>query len=170
MSEPFLGEIRMFSFNYIPKGWARCDGQLLPINQNQALFAILGTTYGGNGQTNFALPDMRGRMPMHNHQPGARGGEAMHTLTAQELPQHTHAMQAVNQTDRNVLRSTSPSGNYLCSIPAGGANVFHGYDGSAALAASSVGNVGGGQPHENRQPYATSMFGIALVGIFPSYN
>jgi len=170
MSTPFLAEIRMFSFNFIPKGWARCDGQLLSINQNQALFSILGTTYGGDGRVTFALPDMRGRMPMHNALPGAQGGEAAHTLTALELPQHGHSMQAVNQTDPTALRSTSPSGNYLCSIPAGGANVFHSYDGSAALSPASVAYAGGGQAHENRQPYTTSMFGIALVGIFPSRN
>ena len=170
MSEPYLAEIRMFSFNYVPKGWARCDGQLLPINQNQALFALLGTYYGGNGISTFALPDLRGRMPMHNVQPGAVGGEAHHTLLASEVPQHGHVINAVNDIDPHSLRSTSPSGNYLDSIPAGGANVYHGFDGSAILHPATVAPAGGSQPHENRQPYATSTFAIALVGIFPSRN
>lgn len=170
MSEPFLGEIRMFSFGFVPKGWKRCDGQLLSINQNQALFSILGTNYGGDGRNNFALPDLRGRMPVHNGLPGANGGAAHHTLTTAQVPQHGHSVNAVNDVTAFALRSASPSGNYLNSIPAGGANIYHGYDGSAALHPSTVGMAGGSQAHDNRQPYATSMFGIAVVGIFPSHN
>jgi len=170
MSEPFLGEIRMFSFGYAPKGWVRCDGQLLSINQNQALFSILGTSYGGNGVNNFALPDLRGRVPMHNVQPGAMGGAAHHTLTTAQVPQHGHPVYAANDVSPFALRSTSPSGNYLDAIPAGGANIYHGFDGSAALHPDTVGYAGSSAPHENRQPYAPSQFCIALVGIFPSRN
>ncbi|GJJ02759.1 tail Collar domain-containing protein [Duganella rhizosphaerae] len=170
MSEPFLGEIRMFSFGFVPKGWASCNGQTLSINQNQALFAILGTSYGGNGINTFALPDLRGRVPMHNPQPGAIGGAARHTLTTAQVPQHGHAVRAVNDVSATALRSTSPSGNYFDSIPAGGANIYHGYDGTATLHPSTVSPAGGSAPHENRQPYAPSMFCIALTGIFPSHN
>lgn len=170
MSTPYLGEIRMFSFGFVPKGWARCDGQLLSINQNQALFSILGTSYGGNGTVNFALPDLRGRMPMHNVQPGAIGGAAHHTLSTAQVPQHGHSVNAVNDVNPYSLRSTSPSGNYLDSIPAGGANIYHSFDGSATLHPATVGNAGGSTPHENRQPYTPSMFCIALTGIFPSHN
>ncbi|ELX11135.1 phage tail collar domain protein [Janthinobacterium sp. HH01] len=170
MSLPFLGEIRMFSFGFVPKGWARCDGQLLSINQNQALFSILGTNYGGNGINNFALPDLRGRMPMHNVQPGAAGGAAHVTLTTAQVPQHGHTVYAANDVSPYALRSTSPSGNYLDSIPAGGANIYHGFDGSAALHPDTVGTAGSSAPHENRQPYAPSLFCIALSGIFPSRN
>ncbi|NRR31888.1 phage tail protein [Oxalobacteraceae bacterium] len=171
MSEAFLGEIRMFAFNFPPKGWARCDGQLLSINQNAALFAILGTSYGGNGQTTFALPDLRGRVPHHlgngNPYPGTKAGEARHTLTQAEMPSHSHHLNAQTAVAGHVA---SPAGATLASVPAGALNMFRPADGSASLAAASVSTVGTGQSHENMQPYATSLFGIALRGIFPSRN
>jgi microcystin-dependent protein len=164
MAEPFLAEIRLMSFVFPPKGWALCNGQLLPINQNQALFALLGTTYGGNGQTNFALPDLRGRAPIHvgsGHTLGERGGEQAHTLSIAEMPTHTHA---VNASSTATGGTTSPNGNYL----GGGNNVYSAGAPSTSLLASTVSNVGGSQPHENMQPYLTLSFCIALQGIFPS--
>ncbi|GAA3830740.1 phage tail protein [Nocardioides panacisoli] len=166
MADPFYGEIRMMSFNFAPKGWAQCNGQTLPINQNQALFSLLGTNFGGNGQTTFALPDYRGRVPVHvgaGHTLGERAGQASHTLTMGETPQHLHAVQASSQATGG---SASPSGRYL-----GGANnAYRSGAGTTTLAASTIGNAGGSQAHENRQPYLVVSFCIALVGIFPSQS
>jgi microcystin-dependent protein len=168
MAEPFLGEIRLASFVFPPRGWALCNGQLLPINQNQALFSLLGTTYGGNGQVTFALPDLRGRVPVHmggGMTLGLRSGEAAHTLTAGELPGHVHALQATP----DVANVASPAGALLGAKPRGGANVFA-LPGSPAtpLSAGAVAPAGGSQSHENMQPYLTLNFFIALTGIFPS--
>jgi microcystin-dependent protein len=152
------------SFVFAPKGWALCNGQLLPINQNQGLFSLLGTTFGGDGRTNFALPDLRGRVPIHvgdGHTLGERGGELAHTLSAAELPGHTHAVNAVTTATAD---SASPSGNLL----GGGNNVYSRTAANTTLHPSTVGNVGGGQPHSNVQPFLTLCFCIALQGIFPS--
>ena len=165
MAEPFLSEIRIMSFDFPPKGWAFCAGQFLPINQNQALFALLGTTFGGNGQTTFALPDLRGRVPIHvgsGHTLGQSGGEQAHTLTLSELPQHVHAL---NATSDNAVVDP-PGGNLL----AAGANQYASPPGNTTLVPASVGSVGGSQPHLNAQPFLTLNFCIALQGIFPSQN
>ncbi|GGL19750.1 phage tail protein [Deinococcus radiotolerans] len=167
--EPFLGEIQIWPINFAPKGWALCNGQLLAINQNQALFSLLGTYYGGNGQTNFALPDFRGRMPLHfgtqpggpNYVLGQMGGETSHALTAAELPAHTHALTGISGS----AASTLPGGNLLAGAPA---YVTTAPD--TSLSAASVSSVGGGQPHNNMPPALTLNFIIALQGIFPSRN
>ncbi len=163
MAEPFLSEIRLMSFVFAPKGWALCNGQLLPINQNQALFSLLGTTFGGDGRVNFALPDLRGRVPIHvgsSHSLGERGGEQAHTLSIAELPTHTHV---VNATSAAATTNVA-TGAYL-----GVANNAYGPPTNlTALAASEVGNVGGSQAHLNMQPFLTLSFCIALQGIFPS--
>ena len=165
MAEPFLSEIRLMSFDFAPKGWTRCNGQLLPINQNQALFSLLGTTYGGNGQTNFALPDLQGRTPIHvgsGHTLGERGGEQAHTLTINEIPTHSHVATGTsdNATD------AAPAGNLLAS----GANQYQPPPGTTTLHPQTLGNVGGSQAHLNMQPFLTLTFCIALQGIFPSPN
>ena len=165
MAEPFLSEIRIMSFVFAPKGWALCNGQLLPINQNQALFSLLGTTFGGDGRVNFALPDLRGRVPIHvgsGHTLGERGGEQAHTLSISEIPTHTHVANA-SPTNGN---SPSASGNLL----GGALNTFRGADALVALSASSITNTGGSQAHLNMQPFLTLSFCIALQGIFPSPN
>ena len=168
MAEPFLSEIRLMSFNFAPKGWAMCNGQLLPINQNQALFALLGTTYGGNGQTLFALPDLRGRVPIHTgagHTLGERAGEQAHTITQQEMPQHVHAL---NVTNNNGSGSV-PAGN---NVLAAANNMYHdaGGGGFTTMSPGSTSIVGGSQAHLNMQPFLTITFCIALQGIFPSQN
>ena len=167
MAEPFLSEIRIFSFNFAPRGWALCNGQLLPINQNQALFSLLGTTYGGNGQTNFALPDLRGRLPMHTgswHTLGERGGESAHTLTISEMPTHTHVPNASSADGSLAV----PTGNFW------GSHSERPYSANAsnlvAMNPTGISNVGGSQPHENRMPCLALNFCIALQGIFPSPN
>lgn len=165
MAEPFLSEIRIMSFVFAPKGWALCNGQLLPINQNQALFSLLGTTFGGDGRVNFALPDLRGRVPIHvgsGHTLGERGGEQAHTLSIAELPTHTHVLNATNnngtQTQANsVLAKT-------------GANNYGPPTNLVAMAAGNITNTGGSQAHLNMQPFLTLSFAIALQGIFPSPN
>jgi microcystin-dependent protein len=167
VAEPFLAEIRLMSFVFAPKGWALCNGQLLPINQNQALFSLLGTTYGGDGRVNFALPDLRGRVPIHvgnGHTLGERGGEQAHTLTVAELPGHTHAVQASTSATGG---SATPNNNVF-----GGANnAYHAPSQAlSALNALTVTTTGGGQPHLNMQPFVTLSFCIALQGIFPSPN
>jgi microcystin-dependent protein len=153
------------SFGFAPKGWALCNGQLLPINQNQPLFSLLGTTYGGDGRVNFALPNLQGRTPIHvgsGHTLGERGGEQNHTLTISELPTHAHVASATS-----ALADTNAStGNLL-------AGVNNGYAAAAALVSlipSTITNVGGSQPHLNMQPFLTLTFCVALQGIFPSRN
>jgi microcystin-dependent protein len=167
MGTPFLGEIKIISWNFPPKGWAFCNGQFLPINQNQALFSILGTTYGGNGQTTFALPDFRDRSPIHQGNGftlGQQGGQAAHTLTQSELPAHIHGMKANNTDGGEVFPTGKVWGKTAVNpyVAAASAN--------AAMAQGTIVNAGGSQPHENRQPYLTLNFIIALQGIFPSRN
>ena len=165
MSEPFLSEIKIMSFNYPPKGWALCNGQLLPINQNQALFALLGTTYGGNGQTTFALPNLRGRVPIHmgaGHTLGEVGGQEAHTLTISELPTHTHPVSG-SATNADVVSSTD-------NVVAQSSQLYGPPTQLTALDPSTNGSAGGSQVHENRQPYLVLTFCIALQGIFPSQN
>lgn len=165
MAEPFLSEIRIMSFVFPPKGWALCNGQLLPINQNQALFSLLGTTYGGDGRVNFALPNLQGRTPIHTgdgHTLGETGGEQAHTLNASELPQHTHAASA-SSTNGN---QSFASGNVLAAA----GNLYSGPSNLTALNATSITTVGGSQAHLNMQPFLTLSFCIALQGIFPSQN
>jgi microcystin-dependent protein len=166
MAEPFLSEIRIMSFNFAPKGWAMCNGQLLPINQNQALFSLLGTTYGGNGQTTFALPDLRARTPIHvgsGHSLGETGGEAAHTVTVAEMPGHIHALKASSVASGGV---DNPAGMYLGSA----SNLFHTPTNLTSMNPGTVTNTGGSQPHINVQPYLTLTFCIALQGIFPSHT
>ena len=168
MPTPFLGEIKICSFNFAPKGWAMCNGQLLPINQNQALFSLLGTTYGGNGQTTFALPNLEGRVPTHlgsGLTEGEAGGEESHTLTLAETPTHTHLLQGSTAQGTTA----SPTGN-VPGTSSGNAYVQQNLQSAVALAAASVTSVGGGQAHENRQPFLTLNFCIALQGVFPSRN
>ena len=173
MAEPFLSEIRIFSFNFAPQGWAQCNGQLLPINQNQALFSLLGTTYGGNGQTNFALPDLRGRTPVHfgnGVNLGEKAGEELHTLNQSELPTHTHFANAVTPANNNT-NGNNPIGGFLSnSAPAELYGPGTGSPGLVALSTGTIANTGGSQAHENRQPLLALTFGIALQGIFPSQN
>lgn len=166
MAEPFLSEIRIMSFQFAPKGWALCNGQLLPINQNQALFSLLGTTFGGDGRVNFALPDLRGRTPIHvgsGHTLGERGGEQAHTLSIAELPQHTHVAQGTSATGDSVI----PTSNVLADSPS---QLYAPFGSTTTLAPSSVTNTGGSQAHLNMQPFLALNFCIGLQGIFPSAN
>jgi microcystin-dependent protein len=165
MAEPFLSELRIMSFNFPPKGWAMCDGQLLPINQNQALFSLLGTTFGGDGRVNFGLPDLRGRTPIHvgaGHTLGEKGGEQAHTVALSELPQHTHAMSA-SSTNADVV---SPVDN----VVAQSSQLYGPTAQLTTLDPSTNGATGGSQAHLNMQPFLTLTFCIALQGIFPSPN
>ena len=167
MADPFISEIRIMSFVYPPQGWALCDGQLLPINQNQALFSLLGTTFGGNGQTTFALPDLRARTPIHvgsGHTLGERAGEQAHTLSIAELPQHTHTLGAASGDGTQTVPSN------VLPAKAAPANLYHAPSSLAAMHPSSIANVGGSQAHLNMQPFLTLSFCIALVGIFPSLS
>jgi microcystin-dependent protein len=169
MGTPYLAEIRLTSFSFAPAGWAFCDGQLLAINQNQALFAILGTTYGGNGTTNFALPDLRGRAPMHfssAHPLGVAGGEDAHTLTTAELPAHAHTLRASGK----VAASSSPNGGVLAQPGRSGTPAFAAATSLVPLNPAAIATAGGGQPHENRPPFLAMNFVIALEGIFPTRN
>jgi len=169
MAEPFLSEIRIMSFGFAPKGWALCNGQLLPINQNQGLFSLLGTTFGGDGRVNFALPDLRGNVPIHvgnGHTLGEKGGEQAHTLSIAETPAHVHSVNATT-----AAATTNTPGNTLLTAQSTAANLYA----SAAsnlvgMSPAMVGNVGGSQPHLNMQPFLTLSFCIALQGIFPSAN
>jgi microcystin-dependent protein len=166
MAEPFLSEIRIMSFVFAPKGWALCNGQLLPINQNQALFSLLGTTFGGDGRVNFALPDVRGRAPIHvgqGHTLGERGGEQAHTLSISELPQHIHTLNS------NPAAATTDNPSGLVYAQAGG-DSYGAAQSLEAMSPTAVGNAGGSQAHLNMQPFLVLNFCIALQGIFPSPN
>ena len=170
MSEPFVGEIRMFGFNFAPQGWAQCNGQLLPISQNTALFSLLGTTYGGDGRTTFALPDMRSRVPVcqgqgpghSSYAEGQAGGAETVTLAAAQMPGHTHPVKASS----SAAASDQPEGRALAR------SASHIYtakpDASTVMNADMLGDAGGSQPHDNIQPYLAVNFCIALSGIFPS--
>jgi microcystin-dependent protein len=166
MGTPYMGELMLVSFNFAPRGWALCNGQFLPINQNQALFSLLGTMYGGDGRTTFALPDLRGRVPMHvgnGWVQGARLGEETHALSQSEMPAHVHLLQA----SRSDADSAVPAGGVLAAAnnayaPAGA--------GLTALRPESVTNVGGSQAHDNHHPYLTLNWCVALQGVFPSRN
>ncbi len=165
MSEPFLAEIRIVGFNFAPRGWAFCDGQILPINQNQSLYSLLGTTYGGDGRTSFALPDLRGRTPIHvsdAHQRGSKGGAETVTLTAAEIAAHTHAAKASSAAGNQG----QPTAHVLASV----ADIYGTPGTTTALRSGTVTNTGGGQSHNNMQPFLTLNFVIALKGLFPSRN
>ena len=167
--DPYLGEIRYFASNLVPKGWARCNGQLLPINQNQALFALLGTQYGGNGQTTFALPNLQGQVPAHYYGwvggPGVTTGADAVTVTTAQLPAHTHAVSAnAAGATTNVPGSST---RLASSTPQ---NAYTPPSNLTAMHPASVTNTGGSQPHENRMPYLTMSACIALQGVFPSQN
>jgi microcystin-dependent protein len=165
MSEPFLGEIKIISWNFPPKGWSFCNGQLLPINQNQALFSILGTTYGGDGRVNFALPNLQGRIPVHVGNGivlGELAGEVAHTLNVTELPAHNHV--PVGSSDNASLVSLANS------VWAKGPASSYGPTSNTGMSPGSLLAAGGSQPHENLPPYLVLNFIIALQGIFPSRN
>lgn len=171
MSEPFLGEIKIIAFNFAPQGWAFCNGQLLPINQNQALFSILGITYGGNGQTTFALPDFRGKAPYHvgTMNLGQTGGEQAHTLTLSEMAAHNHIPQGSNASGNLVFPAASSPVVQHNIWAVSTQNPYHATS-DGAMHAQGVSNTGGSQPHNNMQPYLVLNFVIALTGIFPSRN
>jgi microcystin-dependent protein len=163
VSEPFLSEIKIMSFGFPPKGWALCDGQLLPINQNQALFSLLGTTYGGDGRVNFGLPNLQGRTPMHmgnGHTLGELGGEQAHTLSISEIPTHSHSAVATTTLGDSPI----PTNDYL----GGAASLYGSATALTSLLPATVGNTGGSQAHLNMQPFLVLSFCIALQGIFPS--
>jgi microcystin-dependent protein len=171
MAEPFLSEIRIMSFNFAPKGWALCNGQLLPINQNQALFSLLGTTYGGDGRVNFALPNLQGNAPIHmgqGHTLGEKGGEQAHTLSLSEMPAHTHFVTA--STTQAAQGSGSTPTNTKILGQARGSFLYGPPTGLVTMAPNEIGNVGGSQAHLNMQPFLVLTFCIALQGIFPSQN
>ena len=167
MSEPFLAEIKMVGFNFAPRGWAFCDGQILPINQNQSLYSLMGTTYGGDGRTSFGLPDLRSRTPVHkgkSYQLGQKGGAETVTLTAAEIAPHTHTAKASSSAGNHPL----PTNNVLASAT----NLYRSPAAATAMAMRSgtITKAGGGQAHDNVQPFTTLGFCIALQGLFPSRN
>jgi microcystin-dependent protein len=167
MAEPFLSEIRVFSFGFAPRGWALCNGQLLPIDQNRALFSLLGTTFGGDGRLNFALPNFQGRTPIHvgnGHTLGEHGGEQAHTLTISELPTHAHVAGATNV----AATSPDPTANLFASASSAVGTPYGTAANLQAMAGGTIGNTGGSQAHINMQPFLTLNFSIALQGIFPS--
>lgn len=181
--DAFLGEIRLMSFGFEPRFWAECNGQLLPIAQNQALFALLGTYFGGNGQTTFGLPDLRGRVPLSagnsytgNYTQGQNGGEETHTLIANEMPQHLHTVAAYNGSADSGTPATQPGPNTVLAqayaVPTGGGttpvNRYSTASATITLAASEIGAAGGSQAHENRQPYLAMNYCICTQGVFPS--
>jgi microcystin-dependent protein len=183
MAEPFLSEIRMMSFVFPPKGWTLCNGALLPINQNQALFSLLGTTYGGDGRVNFGLPNLQGNVPIHmgsGFTLGERGGEYNHTLNTGEMAQHIHTMMAKAQDANAGATGRFPGPTGTKSLAQGHAsqgvnpvvpvNIYGTGSPAATLSPGTIGRTGGGQAHQNTQPYLTISFCIALQGIFPSPN
>ena len=163
MSEPFLGQLMLASWNFAPKGWAMSNGQLMAINTSAALFSLLGTTFGGDGVRTFALPNLQGRVPVHqgpNFNMGQTGGEETHTILQGETPAHNHLVSALGSAS-----VTDPTGNYLGG---NGAQVFNTFTSLALMNSGMITTIGGSQSHENRQPYLTMTWVIALVGIFPS--
>jgi microcystin-dependent protein len=170
MADPFVAEIRIFPFNFAPSGWAWCDGQLMPLSQNTALFSLLGTTYGGDGKSNFALPDLQGAAPMHPgqgpglslHDLGETGGSETVTLLESEIPSHSHALRA----NASVGNRTAPQGNTIARV-SGATPYAPAATPDAALAGEALAPTGGDQPHNNMQPYLTFYFNIALQGVFP---
>jgi microcystin-dependent protein len=169
MAEPFLSEIRIFSFGFAPKGWALCNGQLLPINQNQALFSLLGTTFGGDGRVNFALPNLETRAPIHvgsGHTLGERGGEQAHTLSIAEIPTHLHTAKVSTIQAPQGSGTTPTNTTLLCQARA--SFLYGPPTGLIAMAPNEIGNTGGSQAHLNMQPFLVLNFSIALQGIFPS--
>ena len=170
MAEPFLSEIRIMSFVFAPKGWALANGQLLPINQNQALFSLLGTTFGGDGRVNFALPDLRGRTPIHvgsGHTLGERGGEQAHTVSIAELPTHPHVLNGSSA----AADAAVPTSNLLGTVDVSTFdNAYAGPSNLVAMSPQAMANTGGSQAHLNMQPFLTLSFCIALQGVFPSPN
>jgi microcystin-dependent protein len=163
MAEPFLSEIRIMSFNFAPKGWAQCNGQLLPINQNQALFSLLGTTYGGDGRVNFGLPNLQGNVPIHmgsGFTLGQKGGEQAHTISIAELPTHVHVANATNANGTAAV----PGGAVLGAVN----NAYSQPTNLTSINPATISNAGGSQAHLNMQPFLTLTFCIALQGIFPS--
>lgn len=167
MSAPYISEIRIFSFGFPPRGWALCNGQLLSIASNQALFSLLGTTYGGDGRTTFALPNLQGNVPLHmgnssggNFVQGQTGGEVSVTLTTNQLPQHTHPVNANSTSD-----APTPSKS---TVPGGGGISTYASTPNTNMNPGIVGSAGSGQPHSNMQPYLALNFCISLQGIFPS--
>jgi microcystin-dependent protein len=169
MAEPFLAEIRIMSFVFPPKGWALCNGQLLAINTNQALFSLLGTTYGGDGRVNFGLPNLQGLIPIHmgqGHTIGERGGEQAHTLSISEIPTHIHFANATQTTTGTTNLATSS----LMLGPSKPQSMYGAATNFIAMSPSTVTNIGGSQAHINQQPFLTLSFCIALQGIFPSQN
>ncbi len=181
MSTPFLGEMRVFSFNFAPKGWALCNGQLLQINTNQALFALLGTTYGGDGRTTFALPNLQGRRPIHVGAgiiQGQAGGEDSHTLIVSQMPTHIHQMSALPAASPALAAGRQPGSTKVLAeahavtgtSSTTPVSIYGVAAPSLALAGATITNVGGGQGHENRPPFLTLNISIALQGIFPSRN
>jgi microcystin-dependent protein len=166
MAEPFLAEIRMMSFPFAPRGWAVCNGQLLPINQNQALFSLLGTTFGGDGRVNFALPNLQTRVPLHmgnGHTLGERGGEAAHTLSQAEMPQHSHGLIASTAVADDAI----PTNHTLGQVPN---ELYADASHLVPMNPAAIAPIGGSQAHTNEQPYLVINFCIALQGIFPSQN
>jgi microcystin-dependent protein len=181
MSEPFLSEIKIVSFNYPPKGWALCNGQFLPINQNQALFSLLGTTYGGNGQTTFALPNLRGRVPIHfggSHDLGEAAGSTSVTVSQSQMPAHIHFLRAKNAPAPADISGVTPDNTKfvaqgLVSLPNNqttAGNIYGTGGNLVAMKPNALTNTGGSQAHNNMMPYLTLNFIIALQGIFPSRN
>lgn len=171
MATPYLSQISLLAFGFPPKGWALCNGQLLPISQNQALFSLLGTQYGGNGQTTFALPDLRGRTPTHRSEAGTQGtpyGVEAVSLNASQLPQHGHALRASG----SLANANLPANTLPASKPRGGVSIYAAPGGANAVPMSpaSVSSRGSNQPHENMPPFLAMNFVIALVGVFPSRN
>jgi len=174
MSEPFIAEIRIFAGNFAPRGWAFCNGQLLPLAQNTALFSLIGTTYGGDGKTTMALPDMQGRAPMHpgrgpgltDRRLGQRGGSEAVTLSEAQIPNHTHAQLGSNE--ESEFDGTSNPQNALSGSVEGGKELYADANNLQPISEAAVENTGGSQPHNNMQPFLSMNFIIALQGLFPS--